>query len=248
MNKKFVFPVILLVLSIGIVGSFFYFRTKSSKTCDKLLAGYTENHACIITSYGSMIFELYTDAAPKSVEKFKNLANVENFYNGLEFYRVSKDFVVQGGFQDVAQKNAAGELSYDANYTKKSVLLQDKIDTEANFDKIELTDDEKKALVDAGFVSNPNLNSKRFEYGALSFANTGQPNTNSTEFFIVTDKNQNSDNMKALNGKYTYFGKIISGDDVLQKINSLKTDDFYRFASDSSHPVDVVQIFEVKVK
>jgi peptidyl-prolyl cis-trans isomerase B (cyclophilin B) len=41
-------------------------------------------------------FELYDDAAPKTVENFAKLAN-EEFYNGLTFHRVIPGFVSQGG-------------------------------------------------------------------------------------------------------------------------------------------------------
>ncbi|MEI3604691.1 peptidylprolyl isomerase [Pseudogracilibacillus sp. SE30717A] len=41
-------------------------------------------------------FELYEDAAPKTVENFEKLAN-EGFYNGLTFHRVIPGFVSQGG-------------------------------------------------------------------------------------------------------------------------------------------------------
>src|SRR5699024_8165882 len=41
-------------------------------------------------------FELYDDAAPKTVENFEKLAN-EGFYDGLTFHRVIPGFVSQGG-------------------------------------------------------------------------------------------------------------------------------------------------------
>lgn len=41
-------------------------------------------------------FELYDEAAPKTVENFTKLAN-EQFYDGLTFHRVIPGFVSQGG-------------------------------------------------------------------------------------------------------------------------------------------------------
>ncbi len=40
--------------------------------------------------------ELYPDAAPKTVENFKNLVS-ENFYDGIIFHRVISGFMIQGG-------------------------------------------------------------------------------------------------------------------------------------------------------
>lgn len=51
----------------------------------------------ILLKNGNKIeFELYDDAAPKTVENFAKLAN-DNFYDGLTFHRVIPGFVSQGG-------------------------------------------------------------------------------------------------------------------------------------------------------
>ena len=44
---------------------------------------------------GNIELELYPDIAPKTVANFVKLAN-ENFYDGLVFHRVIKDFMIQG--------------------------------------------------------------------------------------------------------------------------------------------------------
>ncbi len=48
------------------------------------------------TNKGTIVAELYGDAAPKTVENFEKLAN-SGFYDGVKFHRVIPDFVVQGG-------------------------------------------------------------------------------------------------------------------------------------------------------
>lgn len=48
---------------------------------------------------GVMKGELYPNLAPKTVENFVKLAN-DNFYDGLIFHRVIKDFMIQGGGYD----------------------------------------------------------------------------------------------------------------------------------------------------
>jgi peptidyl-prolyl cis-trans isomerase B (cyclophilin B) len=48
------------------------------------------------TNKGTIVAELYGDAAPKTVANFEKLAN-DGFYDGVKFHRVIPDFVIQGG-------------------------------------------------------------------------------------------------------------------------------------------------------
>jgi len=52
--------------------------------------------ATMQTSEGAIGFELFDDDAPETVANFRKLAG-EGFYDGLNFHRVIKDFMVQGG-------------------------------------------------------------------------------------------------------------------------------------------------------
>ncbi len=48
------------------------------------------------TTYGPVIIELYTDKAPKHVQRIKDLCD-EEFYDNLKFHRVIDNFMVQTG-------------------------------------------------------------------------------------------------------------------------------------------------------
>ena len=48
------------------------------------------------TNRGPIVFELFDEDAPKTVENFKKLA-ADGFYDGLSFHRIIKDFMIQGG-------------------------------------------------------------------------------------------------------------------------------------------------------
>lgn len=52
--------------------------------------------ARIETDKGTMVAELYPEAAPGTVANFEKLAN-SGFYDGLSFHRVIPNFVIQGG-------------------------------------------------------------------------------------------------------------------------------------------------------
>ena len=51
-----------------------------------------------------------------------------------------------------------------------------------------------------------------FESGSLAMIKIGRNSSSSTEFFFVTNK------IPELDGRYSIFGKIIKGFDVLEKI------------------------------
>jgi peptidyl-prolyl cis-trans isomerase B (cyclophilin B) len=48
------------------------------------------------TSRGTIVVDLFPDAAPNTVNNFVFLAR-EGFYNGTKFHRVIPDFMIQGG-------------------------------------------------------------------------------------------------------------------------------------------------------
>ncbi len=62
------------------------------------------------------------------------------------------------------------------------------------------------------------------EPGTLSMANTGQPNSGSSQFFVNTVHNSYLDWFSKGQSKHPVFGRVIEGMDVVKKIEATPTD------------------------
>lgn len=154
--------------------------------------------AVIETDQGKIVFELYADAAPKTVENFKGLA-INKYYDGLKFHRVVPEFVIQGG--DPNGDGTGGESAWGGKF-------EDEINAKSlGLSKEVINENEK-----AGYKYNTGLKSHKMIPGAVAMANSGA-NTNGSQFFIVTSKDQSH-----LDGKHTVFGQVVEGMDVVKKI------------------------------
>jgi peptidyl-prolyl cis-trans isomerase B (cyclophilin B) len=69
-----------------------------------------------------------------------------------------------------------------------------------------------------GYTFADEFNDNKVVRGALAMANAG-PNTNGSQFFIVT-----TEAASWLDGKHTVFGRVTDGMDVVDTISALETD------------------------
>jgi cyclophilin family peptidyl-prolyl cis-trans isomerase len=69
-----------------------------------------------------------------------------------------------------------------------------------------------------GYSFEDEINEHKVERGALAMANAG-PNTNGSQFFIVT-----TESAPWLDGKHTVFGKVTSGMEVADAISEVPRD------------------------
>jgi len=91
-----------------------------------------------------------------------------------------------------------------------------------------------------GYSVDAEFNDKQHVRGVLSMARSNDPNSAGSQFFIVTG------DASFLNHKYTAFGKVIKGDDVLQKIAETPVEPNPATGEPSS-PTQRIEIKSIKI-
>ena len=158
--------------------------------------------ATIFTAKGNIVLELYPLVAPKTVANFVKLAG-DKFYDGTKFHRVVADFVIQGGDPLSKDSDPSNDGTGGPGYT---------FEDEINPRILGVSEQKITQLQQRGYKYDFDLKSLSVNVGMVAMANSG-PNTNGSQFFIVTTQNQ-----LHLNGLHTVFGKVTKGMDVVLKI------------------------------
>lgn len=83
-----------------------------------------------------------------------------------------------------------------------------------------------------GYYFNDEINAHKLVRGALAMANAG-PNTNGSQFFIVTKSET-----PWLDGKHTVFGEVIEGMDVVAAIEGVEV-------NENDHPLEDVSVLGI---
>ena len=172
----------------------------------------------IETSAGDITVKLYNET-PKHRDNFIKLVE-DGTYEGTLFHRVIKDFMIQSG--DPKGDGTGGESIWKKGF----------------------------AVEPTPFLYNIR--------GALAMANTGAKESNGSQFYIVQNKDDQSKQLgnagypkpiidaykkggyPAGDTKYTVFGQVIKGMDVVDTIANLEVDD-------NSKPKENVTVNSVEV-
>lgn len=189
---------IVLVLVLGAVAFFYFTRINKEKTIMENIIS-----ATIKTAKGDIELELDRNAAPKTVENFVKLSQ-EGFYDGVKFHRVEENFVIQAGDPLSKDNDPSNDGSGGPGYA-----IEDEINPRA----LGLPEETISQLQSLGYKFDFSLKSISHRVGVISMANTGQPNSGGSQFFIITTKDEPD-----LDGRYTAFGTVVQGMDVVRQI------------------------------
>jgi len=173
--------------------------------CQKLKLSCVKNNkiALFKTSKGDFEVKLFGKDNPLTVSNFiENINN--NIYENQKFYKIINYSQLKFIHVGVNPENKFYiEENLSLNKTSPSIPLEIKFQKEIkpryNYEIKNPSDTEN--LVNS------------FESGSIAMVKIGKYNSSSTEFFFVTNK------IPELDGRYSIFGKIIKGLDVLEKIN-----------------------------
>ena len=155
------------------------------------------------TSKGDFDVQLYGENSPLTVSNF--IENIKkNIYKNKSFYKIINYPQVQ-----VIHSGIYPEISYykkenqNLNKPRNTIPLEIKL-TKEKEPKYNTQILEPSKIVNLMYP---------FEKGSLSMVKKGEINSSSTEFFFVTNK------FPELDGRYSIFGKVIKGIEILEKID-----------------------------
>lgn len=233
-TKKIIFLIIAILIVLAIIVNLCegYYKKITYK-------GQNPIATMEIKDYGTIKIELYPEYAENTVKNFIALANNE-FYDGLTFHRIMKDFMVQGG--DV---NGDGSGSPSLSAIDKNIEEGSSKDITYN--------------IDGEFAINGYKNNTlKLEKGVIAMARTDYTqyayyygrellaegyNSAGSQFFIMT-----TDDNVSLTGYYAGFGKVIEGFDVLEKLANTKVEAVSEEVTEVSKPVEAPVITSIRVE
>ncbi len=181
-------------------------KIDSTYYCQKLKFSCIKSNKVIFfkTTKGDFEVKLFGKDNPVTVSNF--LENIDNnIYVNQKFYKIinyPQISFIHGGVNP--ENKLYIERKKNLNKTSPSIPLEIKYKEEIKprYNYQIKNPNETKNLVNT------------FDSGSIAMVKTGDNKSSSTEFFFVTSK------IPELDGRYSIFGKIIKGLDVLKKINN----------------------------
>ena len=173
----------------------------------------TETVVTLKTVQGDITLRFFPDSAPEHVKNFI-FHSTEGNYTGTYFHRVIPGFMIQGGDPnskdgDRGNDGQGGPAWEDVLSPEETAMVAEVRDMLSNKGYAGLGD---MALIKEEF------NSGRHQRGTLSMARSQSPDSGGSQFFIcVAD-------VSHLDGKYTMFGRVVLGLDVVDEIVSVERD------------------------
>ena len=179
-------------------------EVNSNYYCQKLKLICTQRNKIVYfkTSKGDFEVKLFGKDNPVTVSNFlENISN--NIYVDQKFYKIINYPQIRFIHGGVNPKNKFYiERNQTLNKTSPSIPLEIKFKEE---NKPRYNYQIKNPYESENLVNT-------FENGSIAMVKRGENNSSSTEFFFVTNK------IPELDGRYSVFGKIVKGLDILEKI------------------------------
>lgn len=178
-----------------------------------------QNHkAKIVTNYGTIVVMLY-DGTPQHRDNFIKLAN-DHYYDSLLFHRVIKGFVAQAG--DPMSKYANDTVllgDSDLHYTVNAEIFPDKYY-------------HKRGALGMARDDNPTKASSACQFyivqGKIASDSTFIKAKKRTDGYEIPEAHKQVyrtiGGIPHLDSRYTVFGEVIKGMDVVDKIALVETD------------------------
>ena len=177
----------------------------SSYYCEKLVLSCIKKDQIVEfkTSKGDFEVQLYGKKNPVTVNNFiknvkKNIYKNERFYKIINFPQVK---VIHSGIYP--ENNYYKKENQNLKKLRRNIPLEIKL-------KKEIEPKYNYQIEDPSEIINL---TNFFEKGSLAMVKSGERNSSSTEFFFVTNK------FPELDGRYSIFGKVVKGIEILQKID-----------------------------
>lgn len=200
------------------------------------------------TNYGKIVLEVYPKAAPNLTTRFLELSE-KQYYTGTLFHYINTDFIIAGGDlntrlepldKEIIEKydKLDDEISATALGLHRLLVRNSYLGNHLERDNPARRWSMKEFLEYQGYSFDDSLPSIPIEYGSIAMA-SNKPNSNYTQFFIVTSKN----GAPWLSGKNTVIGKVVEGMEVVHIIETLPHDE-YNFPIAEKRP----EIINITVK
>ena len=173
-----------------------FYCEKLALNCELLADG-----LIFYTSKGIVKIELFAESHPLTVANF--ISKVKNkFYTNKKFYKIinySNNKLIQNGLNNL---NGFGQVNITDVENFASIPLEIKLNNE-------------KIIYETSIVNSLKIKNLRhtFEKGSISMVKINETRSSSTEFFFSLNS------LPEFDGRYSIFGRVISGSEILDKID-----------------------------
>ena len=181
----------------------------------------SSDHFAIETQLGTMVVKVYDDQTPQHAENFRKLAS-ESFYDGTLFHRVIPRFMIQGGDPNSTDGNPMNNGIGGPGYTIPAEIKPDLF--------------HKKGALAAARTDNPELASSGSQFYIVVGRVYSDDELNQIEAGFSREMGRpftfpaghrevytTEGGVPWLDTKYTVFGEVVEGFDVLEAISRVDT-------------------------